>query len=543
MAKPETIVITNFGGRLTRIINGDLNSGFAKFNTSWGYDPFSKPMNLTWFSQPASISALVTDCVLDMKPRIEGNTNYVYAIGQAGKLYKFLTATSGDPVRDSVVQRTSVVQNSPTFAYGASMEFFGSGSVLSSVIYISSDNGMNRIRPDGSGETAIGAQFATNSFKKLKVFQGKLLFGNANTFGVLDSTGTLTSSVIGTGWGNLYSQINPPLPMEVLIKDIDVSPQGDYAMMTANELPYEAITPVSDRLNANSANSFIVKWNGIDTGITAFQSLPSNVTSALQTYLSSNMFFSQNAFGGNVNDGVTNFVTLPNNRAPLPNATAVNGNFLTWVVPEVNTSLTSVHGAMYYFGALDNETPKGLYRVMRYTTPLSSGNVFQMPANLVVNNQFAGIDQLDFSSIISKGYGKHFFSTIDVSTASVRAGFWRFVVNANTLTPPQLGVYETQTQLFSKRQSCPQVRVYCEPTVAGNGFQLDLIDVDGSVLSTHTYNFASGTDITKLQGALERINFNPKGGGFFGLGVRITNTGTTNMCIKKVELDIAPEGK
>ena len=53
----QTIVITNFGGRLTRILNGDMNFRFAKFATSWGYDPFSKPMNLTWLPTPNDISA------------------------------------------------------------------------------------------------------------------------------------------------------------------------------------------------------------------------------------------------------------------------------------------------------------------------------------------------------------------------------------------------------------------------------------------------------------------------------------------------------
>ena len=58
----ETIEITNFQGRLTRILNGELNSGFAKFTTSFGYDPFSKPMNLTW----AEVAGLSTN--VEMHP-------------------------------------------------------------------------------------------------------------------------------------------------------------------------------------------------------------------------------------------------------------------------------------------------------------------------------------------------------------------------------------------------------------------------------------------------------------------------------------------
>ena len=43
-----TLEINNLGGPLTRRNNGDINSGEARFETSWGYDPYSKPGNLTW---------------------------------------------------------------------------------------------------------------------------------------------------------------------------------------------------------------------------------------------------------------------------------------------------------------------------------------------------------------------------------------------------------------------------------------------------------------------------------------------------------------
>ena len=110
---------------------------------------------------------------------------------------------------------------------------------------------------------------------------------------------------------------------------------------------------------------------------------------------------------------------------------------------------------------------------------------------------------------------------------------------------PQAGVYETQTQLFSKRIQIPQIRVYTEPTVTGNGFQLDLIGSDGNIISngTFTYTFVAGSDVNTLQGALTRINFNPNIDAGYAVGVRITNTGTTNMTIKKVEIDWDQEGK
>lgn len=546
MAKaPNTTVITNFGGRLTRIINGDLNSGFAKFDTSWGYDPFSKPMNLTWFSQPeqpSSIAGFIPDAVLDMETRVEGTLNYVYAIGQAGNFYKIQTTGTGIPTVDSIVGIGSVRSGGPSYSKGASMEFFGT----SSVFYISNDNGVNKIKSDFSAEAVVGtsANFASEAYHPLKTLGGKLLVGNSNTFAVIDNTGTVTSSIIGTGLGNLYSQISPPLPTDVLIKDIDTSLQGDYSLMTANGVPHEQVYPGSDRLEASSTNSYVLKWNGIDAAITASQQLPGNVATALQTYLGNSIFFSLNGFGGSLNDGVTNMLTLPNNKSPLPNATTINGNYVTWVAPEVIGN-SSMVGTLYYFGSLDAETPKGLYRFARVAPTMANGFVTNAPANLIVNTFIRSADITFTGSIATQGYGKHYFSLMEGSQTSVKSTFWRFILQPNSITPPQAGVYETQTQLFSKRQGISQIRVYTESTSTGNGFQLDLIDTDGSVVEngSFTYTYAAGTDSTKLQGPLQRINFNPNCNTLFGFGVRITNTGTTNMTIKKVEIDHSEEGK
>ncbi len=84
-----------------------------------------------------------------------------------------------------------------------------------------------------------------------------------------------------------------------------------------------------------------------------------------------------------------------------------------------------------------------------------------------------------------------------------------------------------------------------EPAVSGNGFQLDLIGSDGKVITngTSTFTYALGTDPTFNQGALERYDFNPAMKDTYALGVRITNTGTTNMTINKVEIDYIQSGK
>lgn len=543
----ETIVISDFSGRLTRVVNGQMNSGYAKFATSFGYDPFTKPRNLTWFEQPASIGGgLVTDLILDAQTHNENGQTYIYAIGNAGKFYRIQPNSTTNANLDSVVGVTSIISNSPSFDYGASLEFFGAVEKA----YISSDNQINSASIAGSfgtGDTLVAnSNIKTGIYHPLRQLFGKLLFGNGNTIGAISATNTVTSSVIGTGQGNLYSEINPPLPVQVYVRDIDTTQEGNYALLTASATAGEAIDvfPLNDVVNAAGSDGFLFKWNGTDQGTTSFATIPSYSVTALQTYLDKNYFFSNDSFGAALSDGSNKLLTLENNKAPLPNATLMNGNFVVWMTPEVAPNSSAlVVGSMYYFGSLDQENPSGLYRVLRYAPSTAGASVYQVPTNILTNNKYRALDA-SASSIISVGYGKHYFSTMNVGGGPTTYTFQRFLVTSTGTGVPQAGVYETQTQLFSNKIAVKAVRVYTEPTTTGNGFQIDYIGSDGSVISnsTSTYSYSAGTDQTLLQGPQDRINFAPEVAPTYALGIRITNTGTTNMVIKKIEVDYVIAG-
>lgn len=546
-AETETITITNFSGRLTRLLNGEMNSGFAKFAPSFGYDPFSKPMNLTWLEKPVDITGPTGGgLMVAAKPRTEGLTQYIYGINSAGNLYKIQPASvnAGTPNLDSVIAISSVKSGNPSYLYGASMDFFGS----TEKIYITNDSGMNSINFDGSADTEVGVdgRYASNTFHPLRQFIGKLIFGNGNTIGAVSATATVTSSIIGTGQGNLYSEINPPLPTEAYVRDLDVSPDGNYALITASNIVNEQIlTAGSDSPSGASSDGYIYKWNGTDAGITTSNTIPSYAVTALQTYLSNNLFFSDDSFGSALNNGDDKLLTLPGNKSPLPNSTLINGNFVVWIAPELSASGTSINASMYYFGSLDQENPSGLYRVMRMTPILAGGFVYQTPLNLLTNNKYSAVNSAR-TAVATGSLGKHYFSVMEVNSASAGTFYlYRFLITPSGSGTPQLGVYETQNQLFSKRIGVAQVRVYCEPTVAGNAFQLDLIGGDGTIIDngSFTYSFGSVVDPSTNSPVMERINFNPGTKTLFSLGIRITNTGTTNMTIKKIEIDYAQEGK
>ena len=562
--KPQTIVINNFGGRLTRIINGDLNSGFAKFDTSFGYDPFTKPMNLTWLNQPSSIAGVneVIVAGINSTASPSDKTQVVYAVGTSAKLYQFVVnnPVTLSPNADSVVAVQSVHGN---YAYGASMQFFSQKGALyisasGAILTAGSVFGNGNIILNGASSvisTAANLQGDVHPFAK---FAGKLFFGNGPSVGAIDSTGTIISSVFTVSelLGPQYSQLNPPLPADQTVRDLDASLDGNYLQISASSTYPDRliVTSAPDTEYAAAGYGAVYGWNGVDQAVTTAVNIPAGTTTALQTYLQSHLLFLNDSLGSAVSDGANKLLTLPKNKSPLPNATGINGNFLTWMCPEVTANGTKRVATLYYYGSLDQENPVGLYRMLRFEAPLANSFVYQVPYQAIVSNRYDTVFTQAPQDVIGVGsvsVGKHYFSAYSVRDQNLApsvAGnyhFQRFIVSSSGPENPQLGVYETQTQLFSKRIHIEQIRVYTESTVAGNGFQLDIIGADGDPLEngTFTYSFAAGDDITKLQGSLQRINFNPKAEGGYGFGIRITNTGTTNMTIKKIEIDWGPEGR
>lgn len=249
------------------------------------------------------------------------------------------------------------------------------------------------------------------------------------------------------------------------------------------------------------------------------------------------------SLGTTIVDGATKRVTLPNVRPPYPNAIGANGNmFYLAAVEQLNGTLQA---SLFYYGQFDDEMPVGLWRLFSVASTQTNGWVESIPWQTVYSGKQPTTDNA--SSILGTIEGKHIFSALDVSNGGGTSKFklYTFALASTGTGTPQLGVYETQTQLFSQKITAKQIRVYTESTAANQGFQIDFIGSDGSVITngTFTYTFASGTDTTKLQGSLERVDFNPAMKSTYALGLRITNTGTANMTIHKIEIDYVQSGK
>jgi hypothetical protein len=383
----------------------------------------------------------------------------------------------------------------------------------------------------------------------MKIFLGLLRVSNASTIFTIGPGATVVSNYNASIRGviNANSDLQTPLSVDTEIQDMDVSVDGNYLLLATSSIDNEQISTLNqDYTSAAASDGVLYGWNGSDPRTTTETTMPSASLTALQTYLGNNLFFSNDSFGSSVGDGINKLLTMFNNKSPFANATAVNGNFLTWIVPEVTSNTGEVtYASMYYFGGLDQENPPGLYRVFRQK-PVGAFSAYQTPFNMVVDNRYTTTSSVRSApSPLMLGTGKHYFSVWWPGAVSNFYKLFRFSITPTGTGTPLLGVYETQTQIFSKRITVKQIRVYTEPTVSGNGFQIDFVGSDGNVITngTSVYTYASGTDITQLQGSLERIDFNPSMKDTYALGPRITNTGTTQMTIHKIEIDYIFSGK
>lgn len=545
--KVQTIEITNFTGHLTRTRNGQMNSGLAKFDTSFGYNPFYKPGQLSWFKSPINLSLTINGCILAGVSRVESGTLVTYCITNTGHLVRITGEGNG------VSDVRTLVTGSPTFTYGADITFYGATNNL----YISHDLGVTKIVIDASGnfvsESQIGTWDATH-FTPITTRRGLCQF-NGNLY-VINSDASVTYAnniaEITPAISITYAKLSPSLPVGSYIRDLDINPDFTYLLMTTSFTPSELLAPVNDMGNTASTSSDLYKWNGTDIGVTAGVALPNFSVTALQSFGNNQMMFMYDTFGGAIYRDGNKILTMRNQKSPFPTATSSTGNFLAWNSPDfyfnLDTQAGSVYGSMYYLGSMEGE-PAGLYRIFRQTSNIS-GTIYQMPYMGFTTNRYISVNTSDTPQVDSNG--THIYSFIDYSgsAGSTVNNFYAFYVAPPDDSPTGWsgaigGVFETQNQLFSKKISVKQIRVYCEPTVSNNGFQIDMIGGNGKKVTngTFTYTFAAGSTPTSLLGTVERINFNPATGDLYSLGLRVTNTGSANMYINKIEVDFTQSGQ
>lgn len=524
------LTVSNFQGRLTRYVDGDINSGLAKYSTTFGNDPFTNPGNLTWFEAPTRIDpteSVITDLIMAAKPRLESGITYVYAIGHTGRLYKIQvnSPSTYQPNYDNPVLLTTLTSNSPTFKYGSSMQFFGA----TDKIYIGHDKGVTSVNFDGTGETFVGVlgSYTQNVPRPSVNFNGKLYFGNGTNLVEIDSTETVTT----------YSRLNPSFPTGTQTRDIDVSPDGNYLQIIVTRVTQPDLTSATqDTSSLSSGDSYFLYWNGIDDGYTSYN--PFNAYS-----INANISFGDNGYtmgydlgGAAIYSGGRKIVSLPTSISPNFDALFSTGNLMGFAAPEASSSVLA--GTLMTYGSYDREIPEGLFRFFRIFADTPQTDIVQMPTCLIVSNLFYGSSSAGYSGN-QVGAAKLYFSTLETSgTPTTKYKLYRFTTVPTGLGSAISGVYETQNQIMPRRVRLAETRLYTEGLVSGNSFRVDIIGEGDSVIGTKT--FTVGTNVTS--GTYE-VAFSPDSLPTSQIALRITNLGTLNWTATKCEIDYYEGGK
>lgn len=543
MAKPttqdsnSTIVIDNFQGRLSRYREGELNSGYAKYATTHGNNPFTTPGNLTWFEEVQQIdptNQTIIDLIVAMRPRLENGITYVYAIGHLGRLYKIQVndPTTYNPNYDHAVFLTTLAINSPTFKYGGSIQFFGATEKL----YIGHDKGVTSINFDGSGEAFVGVvgTWTQNVPRPAADFVGSLFYGNGTNIAQIDSTATVST----------YTRLTPAFPIGTQVRDIDVSPDGNYLQITVSRVPQaDMTTTTQDTSSLSSGDSYLFQWPGSTDGYTAYT--PFNSYS-----VNSNISFGEFGYtvgydqdGAAIYSGSRKIVSLQNFHSPNYASMFSTGNMLGFSAPEAFAASQGgdqLFASLLEYGAYDEEIPTGLYRFFVLGATGGATDIIQVPACTIVSNLLYGSSTAGYTGS-RVGSSKVYFSTFEIpSNPSTAWKLYKFLTVPTGLGKAYKGQYETQNQLFSKKVQVKEVRIYTEPLQTGVDFALNLIGSSGQLILNGDKEFAVGTNVDTDQ---DYLWWNPQIAPTYSLGLQIQNLGDTNFVINKIEVDYASGGK
>lgn len=524
--KPQTLVITNFTGQLTRNNDGDINSGFAKYDTTHGNNPFTSPGNLTWFEQPSSVLTLTgaNGPIIAMRQRVEGAFSYAYSFAKNGNLYKVLS----DNDTSSIV---GALPETPSTTRGADMVFYGA----TEKIFYADDATIQKINFTGAGGASImGVSSITSGVPRpLATFLGKIYYGNGNNIGEIDSTETI---ITGT-------KLTPALPVGTYVRDLDVTPDGNYLQITASKVNPNGGFTAFDLTPGAGTESYKFLWNGTDNGYTSYETYGGIGLATNTVFGDKNYSLGYDTDGTAIFSGNQKVVSLPRVNVPYPGAAFSISNMFGFIAPEYESSSSLMKAAIFTYGQFDREIPEGLFRHLRLTAPvrteiqttpgaISMSNLLYAPAFLAYTNNEARPSKLYFTTSESS----------DGNAANDIERLWKFSMFPTGAGSAIGGVYDTQVQLFSKKITAKEVRIYGEPWVANNSFRVGLIGSNGASIAGTSKLFEVGNSST-LSAGNDYAWYTPQMQPTYALGFSITNIGIVNNTITKVEVDFVEAGK
>lgn len=526
----KTLVCDNFKGSWTAYSDGDINSGRSYSANSAGQNPWVKPGNLTWNNRPVQIDSagsVITDLIMAGKERVESGILYVYAIGHTGRLYKIQVndPTTFNPNYDNPVLLATLTSGTPTFTRGGFIDFFGA----TEKIYIGHDKGVTTINFNGTTETAVSGTWTQTVPRPLKQFLGKLYIGNGANIAEIDSTATQTSA----------AKLSPGFPTNSQVRDIDLTPDGNYLQIVVSQLALGDVTSITQdtSITANSG-SFIFGWNGTDVGYTTSTTFPSFSLTANTLFQNYQYTFGYDQFGMAVFNPSEKIIYSSETQSPQPNAVISLGNIMLHVIPLYYLGVLEVD--FIAWGSLDFEVgnPLGFWDVLFMNATAPETDIVGVPCVISASNAGLGASSNGYADNVFSS-SKIYFSTLESSsgpTTAYRFYKWTPTISLNIPSGNITidAVYQTQTQLFSKKVTIKQVRIYGEPWVANNSFLIDLIGSAGTPISGGSKTFTAGSNLTIGD---DFAWYTPDCAPTYAIGLSVTNKGDANHVITKIEID------
>jgi hypothetical protein len=553
--KVQTLVIDNFSGEITADLIGSLNSGLSPI----GLKPFGKlPLGqyknrgLQFVESAQSIGSFsgTNTITLTMRTTVAPGSPLVVGVDTEGILYNITVATTNTnpPVPDgeSITKYThgifdgvngSGTATADVLHYGGGIYYDPTATVMviatdtgcyystSSILTSSNTATFTTVQQSG------GPKWLPNHNgvpRPVCFFLGTLYVADGNNIASLNSTYT---SVVNT------TVFSPALPPGWIIRDMKVSPDGSYMIILASIKPSTGLTDFivtgGQQPQFQPFDSVIAYWNGTDLGLTSIQYFKGlNITSVVVSSTDAIMFAKDMEGTGIFDLSGNKLVGIDD---VTQNSATAASDFRSY--PPLPFSIDALGKKFFfqfqmgfdlYIYMFDLLTRK-LYSL--YIDALTEANGSGIPGGLCIASIASDIFVGGTLQLCTKSKLYYFFK--DQSGPTCR-GMYLHLANYGANTA---GSYSTQYEEFERKIRPVAIRIFTTPTVTGNSIIIRLVDLLLNNLFNKTYTFASGSDVTKAQGALNKIEFPVATKAVSELALQILPNASSPFFIQKVEID------